>query len=144
MWAYIESFTLSDVSKLYSITDNSLQKMIATEFDLKCNNGYRILSNYLYCLTFLRNICAHGGRLFNRRFNTKPNLSKKEKALLPKDDNGISDNSKLFGYIINIMRMAQPNDWQNFKNEIINLCSKYPFVNMSYYGFCDNWYNKLG
>lgn len=143
MWAYIESFTLSDVSKLYSISDSSLQMTVAAEFGLKSNNGYRILSNYLYCLAFLRNICAHGGRLFNRKFNTKPNLSKKEKQLLPKDKNGDPDNSHLFGYIINIMRLARPNDWNKFKNELIALHGKYSFVEMSYYGFCDDWYNKL-
>lgn len=143
MWAYIESFTLSDVSKLYSITDHSLQMIIAGEFGLKSNNGYRILSNYLFCLAFLRNICAHGRRLFNRRFNTKPNLRKNEKSLLLKDSNGNPDNSYLFGYIINIMRLAQPSDWNNFKNNLINLCNKYPFVDMRYYGFCDEWYNKL-
>lgn len=143
MWAYIESFTLSDVSKLYSISDNSLQMAVAAEFGLNSNNGYRILSNYLYCLAFLRNICAHGGRLFNRKFNTKPNLSKKEKTLLSKDNNGNPDNSYLFGYVINIMRMARPGDWADFKNMLIALCGKYSFVDMSYYGFCDDWYNKL-
>lgn len=143
MWAYIESFTLSDVSKLYSISDISLQMTVAYEFGLKSNNGCRIMSNYLYCLAFLRNLCAHGGRLFNRKFNTKPNLSKKEKDLLPKDKNGEPDNSRLFGYIVNIMRLAQPNDWQNFKDGFADLCRKYPFVDIRYYGICNDWYNKL-
>lgn len=81
--------------------------------------------------------------MFNRKFNTKPNLSKKEKQLLLKDKNGDPDNSHLFGYIINIMRLAQSNDWNEFKNELIALYGKYSFVDMSYYGFCDDWYNKL-
>lgn len=143
MWAYIESFTLSDVSKLYSVSEHKLQMTVANEFGLKSNKGYKILSNYLFCLAFLRNICAHGGRLFNRKFNTKPDLNKKEKELLLKNKDGDPDNSHLFGYVINIMRLAQPSDWLCFKDSLIDLCNKYPFVDMSYYGFCNEWYNKL-
>lgn len=106
-WAYIESFTLSDLSKIYSISKLDLKKTIAIEFGLKSNNGYKIMESYLRCLAFLRNICTHGGRLYNRRFNTKPNLSRKEKRLLIKDKNGNPDNSLLYGYIINIKRLAQ-------------------------------------
>lgn len=143
MWAYIESFTMSDLSKLYSITDNDLQLAIAKEFGLMSNGGYRILSNYLYCLAFLRNICAHGGRLFNRKFNTKPNLNKREKMLLTIDKDGNPDNSFLFGYIINIMRLSRQSDWEMFKDNTLKLCRKYPFVDMSYYGFCDDWDKEL-
>ena len=142
-WAYIESFTLSDLSKLYSISEYDIQVLVAREFGLNSNNNYKIMCNYLYCLAFLRNICAHGGRLYNRKFNTKPNLNKREKALLLIDKNGYPENSMLFGFVINIKRLAQPKDWQNFKNKLILLCKEYPFVNMCYYGFCTDWEKYL-
>ncbi|MCD8049056.1 MAG: Abi family protein, partial [Clostridia bacterium] len=142
-WAYIESFTLSDLSKLYTISKSNVQRAVASEFGLKSNSGYKIMCHYLYCLALLRNICAHGGRLYNRRFNTKPNLNKREKALLKTNDDGTPDNSRLFGYVINIQRLARSLDWNVCKDTILKLCEKYPFVDVSYYGFCEDWHKYM-
>ena len=87
--------------------------------------------------------CAHGSRLFNRLFITKPSLNKQEKQLLNKLSNGTLDNARLFGYVLNIKRLLPREEFDTFKQQLIALASKYPFVDMKYYGFCADWEEKL-
>jgi abortive infection bacteriophage resistance protein len=91
----------------------------------------------------IRNLCAHGSRLYNRLFITKPSLNKAEQAILPKDVLGNPDNSRLFGFIINIKRLLSEDQFLSFKLDIGNLNQKYPFVDMKHYGFCDDWSHHL-
>lgn len=107
------------------------------------NNAAQVLSNYLHGITIVRNLCAHDSRLFNRLFIRKPDLNKREQELLNKDLNGNPDNSKLFGYILIIKRLLTDSEFDEFKSRIQELCKKYPFVDMRYYGFCDNWENAI-
>lgn len=143
LWAYVDLFTISDISVLYSISDEEIKKEIAKEYGLTHNKASQVLSNYLHGLTIVRNLCAHDSRLFNRLFITKPDLNKKEIGILNKDANGNPDNNKLFGYILIIKRLLTDDEFSTFKTKIIDLCRKYPFVDMRYYGFCNEWENMI-
>ena len=107
------------------------------------NDGLTILKEYLHGLTILRNFCAHGSRLFNRLFVRKPSLNSKEKKLLRKMNDGTLDNSHLFGFILVMKRLLNKDDFLNLKNDLIALKKKIPFVSMAYYGFCEDWENKV-
>lgn len=139
MWAYIDLFTISDISRLYGIAENDIQTCVASEFGLKHGRAVDTMCKFLHCITIIRNLCAHGSRLYNRLFITKPSLNKYEQAILPKDDSGNPDNSRLFGFIINIKRLLSKDQFLSFKNDIMLLRHKYPFVDMKHYGFCENW-----
>lgn len=84
LWAYIDLFTISDISFLYSISEPSIKDAIARAFGLTMNKGSFILGNYMHSMTIIRNLCAHGSRIYNRLFEQKPSLNKQEKALLIK------------------------------------------------------------
>lgn len=142
-WALVDLLTISDISKLYVISPDNLKKSVAKTYYLTHNSSYKVMENYLHCMTILRNFCAHGSRLYNRLFATKPSLSKNEKKLLLKDEQNIIDNSKLFGYIIILKRVLSKTYFNEMKTEINTLCEKYPFVDMKYYGFNKNRMNIL-
>ena len=97
----------------------------------------------MHSLTIIRNLCAHGSRLFNRLFEQKPRLSRKELAILRKDEQGNIDNAHLFGFIIIIKRLLKADDFAELKNELLDLKQKYPFVNLKYYGFPEDWQKVL-
>lgn len=84
LWAYVDLFTISDISFLYSISEQSIKDAVAHTFGLTMNKGASILVSYMHSMTILRNLCAHGGRIYNRLFEQKPSLNKAEKALLRK------------------------------------------------------------
>lgn len=142
-WAYVDLFTISDISILYSISLIELKVKVAADFSILNNNASELMGKFLHAVTILRNLCAHGSRLYNRLFITKPSLNSKEKRLLIKDENGNADNSHLFGYLLNMRRVLQKEQFADMIFDIRNLCNIYPFVKMKYYGVPDNWENIL-
>ena len=143
IWAYIDLFSIADVSILYSISKDALKRTVASAFGLNMTEAPEIIEKFMHCLTILRNLCAHGSRLYNRLFITKPSLNSKEKRLLNRTDDGGADNSRLFGYILNLRRLLKPQDFRDFKAEVVDLSDKYSFVDMKHYGFCANWRAEL-
>jgi len=143
LWAYVDLLTISDVSFLFSISEPDIKKSIAKEFGLCMNKGSEILGSYMHSMTIIRNLCAHGGRLYNRLFEQKPSLNKKEKALLRQNEDGTIDNAHFYGFLL-IMRRLLPSDiFNELKESLILLTRKYPFVRMDYYGFRHDWEQKL-
>ena len=141
-WAYVDLLTISDISFLYSISEMDIQKSVASEFGLNMKTGREILGKFMHSMTIIRNLCAHGSRLFNRLFEQKPSLNKKELSLLIKD-NGNFDNSHLYGFILIMRRLLCDDDFSELKKDITNLTIKYPFVSMKYYGFRNDWQEVL-
>ena len=97
----------------------------------------------MHSMTIIRNLCAHGGRLYNRLFEQKPWLSKQEKALLRSLPNGTVDNAHLYSFIMIMRRLLKPNEFLDMKNEIRILSQKYVFVDLRYYGFREDWQTVL-
>ncbi|MBR6245395.1 Abi family protein [bacterium] len=83
LWAYVDLFTISDISFLYSISEPEIKNTVAKFFGLDPDKkGAELLKSFMHSLTIIRNLCAHGSRLFNRLFEQKPWLNKKELSLL--------------------------------------------------------------
>lgn len=143
LWAFVDLFTISDISFLYSITEIPIKKAIANCFGLRMNNGYLIVEKYLKSMTIIRNLCAHGNRLYNRLFEQKPSLNKREWALLIHNEDGTVDNAHLYGFILIMRRMLTKKDFSSLKDSLIGLSLKYPFVSLRYYGFRDDWKEVL-
>lgn len=144
IWAYVDLLTIADISVLYKISERELQDSIAMQLAFTPGNRVEIVEKLMHGMTILRNLCAHGSRLFNRLFITKPYLSSKEKKLLLKNEDGVVDNAHLFGYILNMKRLLlSPDDFNAMKSRIISLCESFSFVSMRYYGFPENWYDVV-
>ena len=97
----------------------------------------------MHSMTIIRNLCAHGSRLYNRIFQQKPRLSKAELSLLRKDANGTLDNAHLYGFLFIMKRMLSTSDFNEFKKKLIALSDRLSFVNMRYYGFRSDWRQRL-
>lgn len=138
IWAYVEVLTISDISRMYEILEEDIQKNIAKEFGYYHSSANTLLANLLHSVTIVRNICAHGGRLYNRNFIRKPKLSSCQKKLL-RIENGQKVYDRLFSFILVIRALTLPQDFEILKEHLIELKNKYPFVEMRYYGFPDNW-----
>jgi abortive infection bacteriophage resistance protein len=71
-WMSLEVASIGLLSKLFENLKMSREKkMIAKEFGLAHPN---VLESWMHAFAQLRNICAHHGRLWNRRFTTMPQL----------------------------------------------------------------------
>lgn len=143
LWAYVDLLTISDISFLYSISEQSIKEAVAHTFGLTMTKGIYILGSYMHSMTIIRNLCAHGCRIYNRLFEQKPSLNKKEQALLIRTPNGQIDNAHFYGFVLVIRRLLPPDSFMEMKESIIALTKKYPFVRMSYYGFRTDWQQKI-
>lgn len=143
IWVYVDLFTIADISKLYSISKKELKEQVATSFGFTKTNGANLLGEYLYSLTNVRNLCAHGSRLFNRLFIRKPTLNSKERKLLIVSEDGEIDNSHLYGFVIMMKRLLTNESFFELKSDLISLHNRYPFVGMKYYGFREDWKENL-
>lgn len=141
-WVYVEVLTLSDISKLYTLLDEVLQKKVANIIGFKSNNNHEILKNLLHCISILRNTCAHGGRLYNRLFVRKPWLSKQEKHLLRREK-GHTVYDKLFSYLLVLKSMTPPEEFKLAREHITLIHNQYPLVDFKHYGFPNNWQEIL-
>ena len=141
-WAYVDLLTISDISFLYSISTEDIKKAVSSELGLSFKNT-DLVGPFMHSMTIIRNLCAHGSRLYNRLFEQKPFLNKREKKLLNKDKSGQIDNAHLYGFIMIMKRLLTTESFYEMKNQIIALTQKYPFVKMRYYGFRSDWIEKL-
>lgn len=72
-WAIFEDLSMGTVSKMFQgLARDSDRKSIAHQFDVPGE----VLVSWLHTLTFVRNICAHHGRLWNRELSVPPKLLK--------------------------------------------------------------------
>lgn len=132
LWVIIEFFDFSDVSKMYSQLDIKLQKEIAKTF----NSNSACLSSWLYCLTNLRNCCAHYARIYNTIMIAIP-LTPKKYSLKFKNT--------VFGYLQVLKELlVGTNDWNNFLIELEALIDEYQNdIELYRIGFPYNWKSLL-
>ncbi len=63
--------------------------------------------------------------------------------LLIRYKDGTLYNAHFFGFFLIMRRLLSEDNFANMKEAVIALTNKYPFVRMDYYGFRDDWQEKL-
>lgn len=96
LWVIVELISFSNLSKYY----NSLYKSDKMAVCDSVAIDYKYLANWLYCMSVLRNRCAHGNRLYNIRFNPPAKLSR---GFLQSNRN--VSNQSLVAYLYILKRM---------------------------------------
>ena len=147
VWAMVETLSFGSASRLFSSLSVPLQKQICDEY--YSGMRYTIIENWLEGLVVLRNLCAHHARLFNRGIVYSPSFSSEDNNFF--EEQGYERNqigNKLFFRLIIVARLSPlPNIKEALIADISALSDKYPFVDLSHYGFLPNWVvilNKCG
>ena len=96
--------------------------------------GDTLLEKFMHSMIIIRNLCAHGSRLYDCVFGQRPKLSKKEMALLMKNADGTVDNARLYGFVIIMKRLLAGEQFAMLKEQLAALSAKYPCVNP-----CKHW-----
>jgi abortive infection bacteriophage resistance protein len=140
-----ELLTIGELSHMYrGLKNNADKKRIANFFELHPT----VFTSWLHTLTYVRNLCAHHSRLWNRDLAIEP-----EKLLKPKG-HWISkpfENNKRVFYFLCILRymLLRANPGNGMKNKIENLFKKYPTIPIKFLGIPSdsngnlmNWQNE--
>lgn len=68
LWMATEMISFGQLSKLYAGLDSEHRTNIAKQYGLK----HSILLNWLHSIVYVRNMCAHHSRLWNRELEIRP------------------------------------------------------------------------
>jgi len=129
-WMCLELLTIGELSHIYrGLAENNDKKRIASFFGVH----HKVFTSWLHSLTYVRNICAHHSRLWNRELAIEP------ERLLKPIGNWVGDryqnNKRVFYFLCIIKYMlnrANPNN--SLKSRINDLFQKYPDIPIKYIG----------
>ncbi len=141
-WAMMEELSLGQLSRLFAgIAKDRDKKAICKPFGLYPE----LMSSWLHTLTFVRNICAHHARLWNRELSVKPKLptSKHIQWVTPENsspDRRVDYTRRLYAVlaILNYF-MRQINPGSTWHIRLKTLLERYPDIHLTSMGFPDNW-----
>lgn len=148
IWAMVETLTFGELSKWFKNTKTQkLKQNISRQLGLPT---VQIMESLLSCLSLIRNICAHHGRLWNRSFTKKLPLIKKLRDQLtittPAHENGKTQShvkENIYNYLIvicHIMKKIKPTShWQQRLAAHIDTATTSQQLRM---GFPSQWRQK--
>lgn len=130
-WMCFELLTIGELSNIYrGLKDKNDKKRIAQQFDLH----NKVFTSWLHSLTYVRNICAHHSRLWNKDLAVEPTrLLKPVGDWVGKDFN---NNNKRAFYFLCLLKyfLARVNPNNHLKEKLKSLFDKYNNVPIKYMG----------
>ena len=129
IYALVEVFSFGTLSKFFKNMHNKDKKEIAKTFGV----GYTYFESWLESISYVRNICAHYGRLYNAKMAKTPKLYKEYTQA------GIGNN-RIFGVLLCMKNLLKSDSqWDLFVDKIEMLLDKYESVQINTMGFPENW-----
>ncbi|QTD36256.1 Abi family protein [Polaribacter batillariae] len=148
-WMILEISSLGTLSSLYkNLKPKRAKRNVANYYGLDVST----FESWLHTLTYVRNICAHHSRLWNKRMSIQPQipLTPSNKFInihqLPNPNQSgktwrINDRSYfILTMILYLSNTIHPK--HKFKEKLNTLFIKYPFVDKKALGFPENWQDE--
>lgn len=128
-YALIEIFSFGTLSKFYKNMKSADKKIIAGTYGI----SYTYFESWIESIAYVRNLCAHYGRLYNAKLTKTPRLYQQDR------NQGIA-NIRIFGILV-CLKYILPMDrhWMEFVDTIQLLFEKYPHAEKSTMGFPADW-----
>jgi abortive infection bacteriophage resistance protein len=137
VWMSFEVLSLGLLSKFYQNLKFSSQakKDIAKHFGL---NESLILQSWIRSITYVRNICAHHSRLWNRTLTSRPKIIRKPSRLWITSP--APNNEKIYYFLCCLWYLLREiNPETRFVEKLKALFVKYPNTPLKAMDFPENW-----
>jgi abortive infection bacteriophage resistance protein len=135
-WMSLEVASMGLLSKIFSNLRNSPEKKkVCHDFGVR---HYSILESWLHSICHIRNICAHHGRLWNRRLTAIPEMP--NNPIHPFLSNKQLNVNKIYATLscmIYILHVISPKS--NFTSNLRILIKSCNLINLKEMGFPVNW-----
>lgn len=131
IWMAVELMSFGSVSQLYrGMKKHDRQNIARGYFKI----DQRLMTSWLHTIVYVRNLCAHHSRVWNRVFGIRPLSNRKDR-----DWDGV-DNRKVFSVFLLIKNMMHFQDkWDEWSGKLLTLLGEFPKVDVTRMGFPDNW-----
>lgn len=137
IWMIAEILSLGQLSKWYSnLKHRADRQAVAKVYGL----DEKVMVSCVHHLAYVRNICAHHGRLWNKQFTVTmsiPNSPASLKlAMNATEKRRLYNSLVVICYLIKIV--APESEW---RKNLLDLMKKHPLANPIEMGFPENWYD---
>ncbi|MDR2907085.1 MAG: Abi family protein [Bacteroidales bacterium] len=134
----LEITSFGTLSRLYgNLKPSKHRKDIAKLFGL----SDKVFASWLHSLVYIRNVCAHHARMWNRPMSIQP-LFPRHASNLWITDKQVGINRVFYALSMMIYLLNIVNPKHTFKQKIENLFLKYPNVDRTAMGFPADWQNE--
>ena len=137
-WITLEICSFGTLSRLYENLKSGRDKRdIAAYFYLPDT----VLETWLHSMVYVRNVCAHHARLWNREMRIQPKHPQKPRKQWLTDQN--VSNKRIYFILSAIVYLLNTvNPHHSFQKKFTALLKKYPNVDTGAMGFSTNWQNE--
>ena len=137
-WMLLEVTSFGSLSVMYSNLNSGFEKrQIAKHFGLADS----VFSSWIHSIVYLRNVCAHHSRLWNRAMSIQPIIPRR--TYFPWLNNkSIENNNSYFilSMLVYLMNRVK------YENDVVErfkaLLEKYPNIHPAAMGFPNDWKNE--
>lgn len=131
-WVAIEVISFGELSKLFRNLKEETKNRVVKDFNVP---SYYVES-WLHSLTYVRNVCAHYGRLYGKKLTIKPTLFKNKRSLIR--------NSGVYAAIYVLSKLLHRENRSNFIISLQALLEEYAeYIDLEELGFPEEWEKRL-
>lgn len=139
-WMSLEIMSFGQLSKLYKNLKMAPEKKnVSRHFDV---HPY-VLESWVESLSYVRNICAHHARLWNRTLTVKPTVPTKFVGIWDKQPTvaeSMQIGMKVYPLLNCIAYLLQKvNPTSSFRDRFLSLLKQHPDIPVHIMGFPDDW-----
>lgn len=134
-WITMEIASFGVLSSLFSnFAPGKDKRSVANYFGVSDT----VLASWLHSITYIRNVCAHHARIWNREMRIRP-IEPKTTSTVWLSDTNIPKNRLFYILSLVVYLMNTINPGHSIQTKINVLLSRYPMIDTRAMGFPDNW-----
>lgn len=135
-WISLEIASFGIVSLLFqNLKSNKDMKEIANRYGL----NHITFSSWLHSLTYIRNLCAHHSRIWNRELGVQPNIPRSVAGLWLNKSKSYKNDRIFYAIAILIYFLDVINNRNDFVDKLKKLLEDFPMIDLAAMGFPKNW-----
>ena len=137
-WITMEITSFGTLSILYeNLLPGKIKRSIAAYFGL----ADKVFASWLHSVVYVRNICAHHSRLWNKTLSIRPLMPRSPRNTFIKlPASGTPQVYFILSMIIYLLNTINPN--HSIISRFNALLSRYPTIDVRAMGFPDDWKNE--
>ena len=131
-WMVFEAISFGTISRIFE----GLYKSETSQVCVPIKVNHDTLSSWLHAISYVRNLCAHHKRVWNKTLTIKPAIARKHKEKF-------QGNDKIYGVMVVVQilldQIAPDNTWAERLRELLEGHPNVPLANM---GIPEDWKTK--
>ena len=135
IWAAAETMTFGAMFTLYKMSDRRIRGSVARRYNL----AEPVLFSWLQTLNYVRNICAHHARLWNRELALKPTVPDQKNGPYWHAPNKVGNNRPFVVLTLLHYMLCQIAPQTGWRDRLYALFDRFPTVPLTPMGMNDHW-----